>query len=69
MIQWINLTLKVADVHKVDNNIRAIRNAVDGKRLTMPDIVALYDTLSILKGIKRSPAYNTAQLARDLGRS
>jgi hypothetical protein len=59
----------VADVHKVDNNIRAVRNAIDGKPITMADIVALYDTLSILKGIKRSPAYNTAQLAKDLGKS
>jgi hypothetical protein len=54
MNQVTLVTIPLANVRKIQENIDAIKKAIDKKPLSLADEVLLIDTISILCGIKSS---------------
>lgn len=46
------VTLELVDIHKIDKNIDALKDILEGKPMCIAHLIPLTDTLSLLKAIK-----------------
>lgn len=52
MVTVRTITIKIANLDKIDKNIAALQKAIDRESLTVADVILLTDIKSLLEGIK-----------------